>query len=192
MRSTARRTRETSKNWNDSSVAQFQAAMRGIAAERGLGLVSSARMFALVNTSAADALISCWRAKYDYAYWRPVTAIPLADTDGNPATEADPTWAPLVVTPPYPEYTSGHACFIGSVAQGLSHLFGSRQIDVDVSSAVTGTSRHFDTAFELNRETMNARIWLGIHFRAAMTDGNRLGQRTAAYVTDHEFGPTRH
>jgi hypothetical protein len=57
---------------------------------------------------------------------------------------------------------------------------------------VTGTSRHFDTAVELNRETMDARIWLGLHFRAAMTDGNRLRQRTAAYVTDHEFGPTRH
>jgi hypothetical protein len=183
---------ETALFWNDSAVAQFQAAMRGIVAQRGLGLVSSARMFALVNTSTADALISCWRAKYDYAYWRPITAIPLADTDGNSATEADPTWAPLVVTPPYPEYPSGHACIIGSVAQGLGHLFGPRHIDVDVSSAVTGTSRHFDTAVELNRETKNARIWLGLHFRAAMTDGNRLGQRTAAYVTDHKFGPTRH
>lgn len=179
---------ETALFWNDSAVAQSQAAMRNIVAERGMGLVASARMFALINTGTADALISCWRAKYDFAFWRPITAIPLAGTDGNPATEADPAWLPLVTTPPYPEYPSGHACIIGSVAQGLSHLFGSRHIDLDISSAVTGTSRHFDTASELNRETMDARIWLGLHFRAAMTDGNRLGQRTAGYVARHAFG----
>jgi hypothetical protein len=136
-------------------------------------------------------LIACWRAKYDDPFWRPITAIHLADTDGNPATDADPTWAPLVATPPYPEYPSGHACITGAVSRGLSHLFGSRDIDLDVSSAVTGTSRHYDTASQLNRETMNARIWLGIHFRTAMTDGNRLGQRTTAYVADREFERTR-
>ncbi len=181
---------ETALFWNDNAVAQYQAAMRDIAAERGLGMVRSARMFALVNTSTADANISCWRAKYDYAYWRPITAIQLADTDGNPATEADPTWASLVPTPPYPDYPSGHACITGAVARGLSGLFRPRHIDLDVNSAVTGTSRHFDTASELNRETQNARIWLGIHFRRAMTDGNQLGQQTAAYVANHEFRRT--
>ena len=187
---------ETARFWNDNAVAQYQAGMRSSAAERDLGLTRSARMFALVNTSMADALIACWRAKYDYAYWRPITAIHLADTDGNPATEADPTWTPLVPTPPgtppYPDYPSGHACITGSVTRGLSHVFGSRHIDLDISSAVTNTSRHYDTASQLNRETENARIWLGIHFRAAMTDGNKLGQRTAAYVADHEFERKRH
>jgi hypothetical protein len=182
---------ETALFWNDNAVAQSQAAMRSLMAERGMGLVDGARMFALVNTGIADALIACWRAKYDFAYWRPVTAIPLADPDGNPATVADPAWTPLVPTPPYPEYPSGHACIIGSVTQGLSHLFGSRRIDLDYSSAVTGTSRHFDTASELNRETKNARIWLGLHFRAAMTDGNRLGQRTVGYVAKHAFERTK-
>ena len=182
---------ETARFWNDNAVAQYQTAMHGIAAERRLGIVRSARMLALVNTSTADALIACWRAKYDDPFWRPITAIHLADTDGNPATDDDPTWAPLVATPPYPEYPSGHACITGAVSRGLSHLFGSRDIDLDVSSAVTGTSRHYDTASQLNRETMNARIWLGIHFRTAMTDGNRLGQRTTAYVADREFERTR-
>lgn len=133
------------------------------------GLVHSVRMFALTNT--ADALIGCWRAKYDEAFWQPITAIHLADTDCNPATTADPTWTPLATTPPYHEYPSGHACVTGSVTRSLGLLFGPRDLGLDVSSAVTGTSRHFDTARELNRETKNARIWLGFHFRKAMTDG---------------------
>jgi hypothetical protein len=185
---TAKQT-ETALFWNDSAVAQFQATMRSIAAERGLGLVDSSRMFAFVNTAMADSLIGCWRAKYDDAYWRPITAIHLADTDGNPATAADPSWTPLAATPPYPEYPSGHACIVGSVVRSLGDLLGSRRLDLDVSSAATGTSRHFDTASQLNRETMNARIWLGIHFRRAMTDGNRLGQETASYVVSREFQP---
>ena len=182
---------QTALFWNDNSVAQYQTAMRSLAAERRFDAVRSARMFALVNTAAADALIGCWRAKYDDAFWRPITAIPLAGTDGNPSTRPDAEWLPLVTTPPYPEYTSGHACITGSVTRGLSIVLGSPSIDLDVSSAVTGTSRHYDTASELNRETMNARIWLGIHFRTAMTDGNRLGRRTAAYVAHHEFQRSR-
>lgn len=180
---------ETARFWNDNAVAQFQATMRSITAERGLGLVDSSRMFALVNTAMADSLIGCWRAKYDDAYWRPITAIHLGDTDGNRATAADPSWTPLAATPPYPEYPSGHACIVGSVVRSLGHLFGPRRLALDVSSAATGTSRHFDTASQLNRETMDARIWLGFHFRRAMTDGNRLGRTTASYVVSHEFQP---
>ena len=76
-------------------------------------------MLAILNMTTADAAISCWRAKYGTAYWRPSTAIQLADTDGNPATTADPTWTPLVANPPYPDYPSGHACLTGATANGL-------------------------------------------------------------------------
>lgn len=180
---------QTALFWNDNAVAQLQVAMRGTAADRGLGLVRGARMFALANTSMADSLIGCWRAKYDEAYWRPITAIHLADTDGNPRTSPDPTWTPLAPTPPYPEYPSGHACVIGSATRSLSLLFGSGDLDLDISSAITGTTRHYGSARTLNRETKDARIWLGFHFRRAMTDGNLLGRRTAAYVASHEFEP---
>lgn len=183
---------QTALFWNDNAVVQYQASLRGVAAERDFGLVRSARMFALVNTSMADSLIACWRAKYDDPFWRPITAIRLADTDGNPATQADPAWTPLAPTPPYPEYPSGHACITGSVARGLRHILGSRDIDIDVSSVVTGTSRHYDTTSQLNRETKNARIWLGFHFRRAMNDGNLLGRRTASYVAGHEFERVSH
>ena len=181
---------ETALFWNDNSVAQFQAGMRGVAATRDLALVRGARMFAMVNTGTADALISCWRAKYDQAFWRPITAIQLAGSDGNPDSRRDASWTPLVTTPPYPEYTSGHACVTGSVAGGLSQLFGARHLDLDVTSTVTGTTRHFGTAADLNSETINARIWLGLHFRTAVEVGNRLGRRAATYVARHEFQST--
>jgi hypothetical protein len=95
---------------------------------------------------------------------------PAAATDGNPATTADPAWTPLLPPPPYPDYTG---------------------IDLDVSSSVTGTTRHFDTVAALDAETMNARIWLGFHFRRAMTDGNLLGHRAAEWTIAHELRPTR-
>jgi hypothetical protein len=187
------RTPEQTENamfWTDNVPVQFQAGVRDLVTRHGLDIVRSARTFAVLNASGADAAISCWRAKFDFAFWRPITAIQLADTDDNPATVADPGWTPLIVTPPYPEYPSGHACLVGAVARGLSALFGARHIDLNVSSAATMTTRHYETARKLNTDTMNGRIWLGIHFRRAMTDGNGLGQDAAAYVLRHAFQPT--
>lgn len=181
---------ETANFFDDNSVRQYQAGMRDEVTRRGYDLLASARAFALLGSTTGDALIACWRAKYDFAYWRPLTAITLADTDGNPATVADPGWLPLVDNPPYPEYVSGHACVTGAASGILSHLFGADSIDLNVSSAVTGTDRHYRTAAKLDRDTMNARIWLGLHFRRAMIDGNLLGHDVADWGSTHYFQPT--
>jgi hypothetical protein len=173
--------------WNANAIVQYQTAMRDQVTRRGYGIVRSARAFAMLSTSTADSLVGCWRAKYDNAFWRPITAIREADTDGNPATVADPMWTPLATTPPYPDYLSGHACLTGAATETMGHLFGRRSIDLDVASTVTGTTRHYDSTAALDAETMNARIWLGFHFRKAMTDGNRLGHESAGYVIRHEF-----
>jgi PAP2 superfamily len=183
---------ETALFWSANAVLQYEAALRGQVAERGMDIADSARAFALLSTSMADALIACWRSKYDYAYWRPITAIRLAGTDGNPATDADANWAPLVQTPPYPEYVSGHASITGAATGTFSYLFGPRSLDLDIPALLTTTSRHFDSAAALDAETMNARIWLGLHFRKAMTDANRLGHRTARWTIGHEFMPRHH
>jgi hypothetical protein len=148
-------------------------------------------MFAIINMSAADALIACWRAKYDFAFWRPVTAIQLGDTDGNRDTIAEPTWTPLQPTPAYPDYTAGHACMTGAVSKGASALFGRDDIDLFISSSATGTTRHYTDARTLNRDTMDARVWLGIHFRKAVIDGNRLGRKVARFSLARYFQPTR-
>ena len=181
---------ETALFWNANVVPQYLAAMRDQVTRRELDIVESSRAFVLLNTAAADAAIACWRAKYDYAYWRPITAIRMADTDGNDATEPEAGWTPLVQTPPYPDYTSGHACLIGAASNTFAYLFGADTIDLNVSSSITGTSRHFDTADSLDEETMNARIWLGIHFRKAMTDGNQLGHDVSNWGITHYFEPT--
>lgn len=181
---------ETANFFNYNSVSQYQAGMRDEVTRRGYDLLASARAFALLGSTTGDALIACWRAKYDYAYWRPITAITLANTDGNPATVADPDWLPLVDNPPYPEYVSGHACITGATSGALSYLFGADSIDLNISSAVTGTDRHYRTAARLDRDTINARIWLGLHFRQAMIDGNRLGHNAADWGITHYFQPT--
>jgi hypothetical protein len=181
---------ETALFWNANVVLQYQAAMRDQVTRRGLDIVESSRAFALLNATTADALIACWRVKYDVPFWRPITAIRLADTDGNDATSPQADWTPLTQSPPYPEYPSGHACVTGTMSNTLAYLFGPATIDLNVSSSVTGTSRHYDTAGSLDEETMNARLWLGIHFRRAMTDGNRLGHDVSNYGITHFFQPT--
>ena len=76
----------------------------------------------------ADAAIAAWDAKYTYAFWRPVTAIRNGDTDGNDDTVADPSWSPFIVTPPFPDYVSGHSTFSGAAAVVLAALFGADEI----------------------------------------------------------------
>jgi hypothetical protein len=178
---------ETALFWSANVVQQYQVALGQELAERGWNMARTARAFALLGTGTADSLISCWRAKYDYGYWRPITAIRLAGDDGNRATRPDPAWTPLVPTPPYPDYTSGHACVTGAMTETFGYLFGKRSIDVDITSPVTATTRHYATTTALDAETMNARIWLGLHFRRAMTDGNHLGHRAAAWTISHEL-----
>ncbi len=141
----------------------------------------------MFDASLADSAIACWRAKYDFEFWRPVTAIALADTDPNPATEVVPGWAPLRPTPPYPDYPSGHACFTGSVSGSLDNLFGAGPLDrpYTMLSNIAGVpDRSYATTDALDAETMNARIWNGFHYRTAMTDGNALGHAVADTVAD--------
>jgi hypothetical protein len=168
-------------------------AIRDQIADRHLDIVDSARTLAVFTSSLADASIACWRAKYDFKFWRPVTAIALADTDDNPATEVVPGWAALRNTAPYPDYTSGHACFTGTVSGSLDNLFGAGQLTpaYTMPSFVDGVpDRSYTTTDALDTETINARIWNGFHFRSAMTDGNALGHAIADFAVANYFQPT--
>jgi hypothetical protein len=168
-------------------------AIRDQITDRHLDIVDSARTLAVFNGSLADVSIACWRAKYDFKFWRPVTAIALADTDGNPDTNIVPGgWSSLRPTAPYPDYTSGHACFTGAVSGSLDNLFGAGQLTpaYTMPSLIDGVAdRSYATTDALDIETMNARIWNGFHFRTAMTDGNALGHSVADYVVAHNFQP---
>jgi hypothetical protein len=177
---TARQAR-TAVFWNFNVALMFNAAMRDLAERERMGAREAATMFAAVNMTTADSAITCWRAKFDHPFWRPVTAIHEAATDGNPATTADRTWTPLVESPPYPDYTSGHQCLTASVATGLAQLAGSDRIDLNVTSQATGVpvTRHYTSARQMARQAFLSRIWLGIHFRTAMQDGRSIGRQSS-------------
>jgi len=175
--------------WVASAALIWNPVLRQIVLGLGLDESEAARTFALMNVAGADARIACWEAKYAFNFWRPVTAIQHADEDGNPATDADPTWTPLIATPNFPEYVSGHATVSGAMATVLRLLFGD-----DPGVAFTATSptnpgfeRHWATFSEGVREVIDARVYSGIHFRSSDERGARLGRQVARFAARHAF-----
>jgi hypothetical protein len=149
------------------AVAQWNAVARNLVDQYAIDFGDSALLFAMVNLSAADALINCWNDKYYWDFWRPWTAIQRADEDGNPATEPDPSWTALL-TAPYPEHPSGHLATDGAYLRVLLMFFGTDEIGFDVtSSRFPGELRHFDRFSDALEEIIEARIWAGLHFRTA-------------------------
>ena len=177
--------------WLASAALIWNPVLRQVALGLGLDESETARDFALMNMAGADARIACWDAKYAFNFWRPVTAIQRAGEDGNRATDADPGWTPLVATPNFPEYVSGHATVSGAMAAILALLF-----DDDPGVAFTATSptnagfeRHWTTFSEGVREVIDARVYSGIHFRSSDERGARLGRQVGRFVARHALKP---
>jgi hypothetical protein len=140
----------------------------------------------------ADAAIACWEAKYHYVTWRPVTAIPLEASIGNPGITVNPgdaTWMPLFATPGHPEYPSAHGTISGAAATALAGVFGDKThftMDNDLAIGVTRSFHSFSQALE---EVKNARIVAGIHFRFSTDAGSTVGTEVANWVLDHALLP---
>jgi hypothetical protein len=177
--------------WDDPRLVEWDIKRR-LAATHRLGTLQTARMFAMVDVAAVDALIACYQEKKYWSLWRPVTAIPLADTDGNPATTADPAWTPLRVTAPSTEYPSGHACFTSATVVALRKFFGRDDLSISAYSADSGTTRSYDSLSAALAELLEARVWAGVHFRTASVDGERLAATVTRDVLRHEFGRRGH
>jgi hypothetical protein len=178
---------ETALFYTENAAQQYNRALRGFVSGRELNLRDAARALAMADTTMADALIACWDAKDTYAFWRPVTAIPAGDTDGNSRTTADPNWLPLRPTPNHPEYPSAHNCLAGALSESLSEITGSDTINLDVSSTVTGTTRHYRRADDLKRDIVNARVFVGFHWRTSGEVGFTLGTDVASWALHHYF-----
>jgi hypothetical protein len=176
--------------WHDRNSVHWQF-KRNLAVTGNLDVVATARLFAMIDMIGEDASVACNSAKERWSFWRPVTAVRLADTDGNPRTTADPDWTPLLATPPFPDYPSGHSCATGSRMTTYQHFFGRDDVPFSASSVVTGTTRHFDSFSSAKAELIEARIWGGIHFRTADVDGEALGEAISKYGTSHFFRPRR-
>lgn len=150
-------------------------------------LADNAHFAAQLWVTHADATIACFETKYSLLAWRPFSAINFADSDGNAATDADPTWTPFVPTPPHPEYPAAHGCAGASMAETFKLLFGTGEVRFDFTSNATSTSQHYATPQELLDDITSARIAGGMHFRFSLVDGEALGKSVADFVAQTKF-----
>lgn len=194
LNSTTRTAEQTNiaKFWLTSAFVIWNGVLRQIALGLDLDESEAARDFALMNVAGADARIACWDAKYAFNFWRPVTAVQHADEDGNPRTDADPGWTPLVATPNFPEYVSGHTAGSGAMATILTLLFDDDPgVPFTATSATNpGFERRWTTFSEGVREVIDARVFAGIHFRSSDERGAHLGRQVARFVATHAFRRT--
>ena len=169
-------------HWNE--IAQ------SVASGEGNSLAENARLFALLNFALADAGISSWDAKYLYNYFRPVTAIRVADRDGNEATEADPAWTPLIPTPPFPSYTSGHSTFSAAAATVLAGFFGTDAVAFTTGSdGLPAVTRSFTSLWSAAEEAGMSRIYGGMHWSFDNTEGLAGGRSVGRLVVDTLLRP---
>jgi len=179
---------ESATFWHDRESVNW-GIKRQLAVTQRLSVLQTARMFALVDLSVADAGTACFREKDRWSFWRPITAIREADTDGNSRTVPDPGWTPLLVTPPFPEYPSGHAAGTGARMSAFGAFFGKDKIAFSGFSVAANATRHFTSFSKALAELIEARIWGGLHFRTADLHGAAQGVAVTAYAVSHYFKP---
>lgn len=178
--------------YSENAISQWNRALRGIAEKHLSKLGDSARLFALANMAMADAIITAWDSKKYYFYWRPLTAIQEGETDGNPQTAGDPAWQPLINNPNYPDYISGANSIAGSITRTLQLFFRTDNMTFDVTSVAPKaiiTKRTYNHFSDGAQDVVNARIYLGIHFRTADEVARTQSRRVAQWVYRHVLLP---
>ena len=188
---------EIAKFWVESSPQMWNQIALNIIAQKNMGAWQVARLLALLQMSEADAYIGSFDAKLYYFRWRPVTAIHLADTDGNPNTTADATWevvgwnpaGPPDVrywpTPPVPDYSSAHATAGGAGSEVIKNFFGSDKMNFNSASTSYPSTRNFTSLSGAARENSLSRIYVGYHFRQACMAGEQQGKSIGTWIFDH-------
>nr|WP_161501232.1 Ig-like domain-containing protein [Rhodopirellula sp. SM50] len=178
---------EIARFWADGAgtstpVGHWNVIAGDAALAEGNSISENARLFAALNLSLGDAAIVAWNAKYRYDFWRPETAIRAGSSDGNPDTLADPSWTPLVISPPFPEYVSGHSTYSGAAAAILTATFGPGYAFIATSEGLPGISRAFNSFDEAAEEAGRSRVYGGIHYDFSNQDGLEAGRSLASYV----------
>jgi hypothetical protein len=203
----APRNTDMARFWSGNFVIQWNQAARDIAIDRQLSIGDTARLLALANLAGADAGIAVWDSKLHYNFWRPSTAIQLGDTDGNNGTVADAGWTPFIQSnhfpagsqnPPYPDYVSGANGLTGAFTATLQLFFGTDWVPFEVykatpaSVAICTNPRVYRRISDAAGEVVEARIYLGIHFRTADVEARRLGARVAFNTFVNALRPVKH
>jgi hypothetical protein len=163
-----------------------------LAGQRGNTLEENARLLAALNVAMADAVISCWDTKYEFNYWRPITGIREAAGDGNDGTQADAAWTPLLVTPNFPAYTSGHSTVSGAAAAVLAGFFGTDTIAFTLpSQSPAFAARSYTSLSGMARESADSRLFGGIHWRFDNEVGLDVGGAVGQYVMANFLRPAQ-
>jgi hypothetical protein len=147
----------------------------------GREVTRNARLFAAVTAALNDTEIAVFEAKYHYNFWRPLTAIRNGDLDGNEATERDPGWLPLIVTPIQPEYPCAHCMIAATIATLIRIEVANEPVPLlsTVSNTLPGVTRRWTRPEDVVAEVSNARIWDGVHYRNSAEVGTRMGEQVA-------------
>lgn len=177
----------TGRFWNGAIQNYWNEITQTASLAHHLTTAQNARLFALLNLSFADTVIAFYDAKYTFNFWRPVTAIRAAATDGNPETTADPNWLPEVGnTTPDPSYPGAHAAVSAAGSEVLTSFLHEREFDFVVTSEVlAGVTRSFDSFPAAAQEATLSRVFAGVHFIFDLTAGRRLGDDVADFVVDN-------
>ena len=180
--------------WVGNNINQYNQAMRDVAVQHGMDLVDAVHLLAVGEIVTTDAGIACFDSKFFYQFWRPITAIRNADKDGNPDTTADPTWQALLGVPGHPEYPSQHGCFTAAFVDAIASVLKTKHIDLTLwggqnGSNVLTTTQHFDNAEDVVKQVVDARVWLGFHYRNSVVQGEKLGDDVATWELKQFFKP---
>jgi hypothetical protein len=178
--------------------AQWNNVARDVSRDRGLSLVETARLFAMLNVAIHDGFQLSQSSKFTYGLWRPVTAIQRADEDLNPDTDADKDWLPLLVTPPYPAYAGNNACIGASAARTLANVLGTDDVSFSVTwlgligpPSTPDVTREYDTFWSLAVEEERSRVWGGIHYSFDGSASQVSCVKSADYIFSHVMRPNR-
>jgi hypothetical protein len=180
--------------WAEPSPSGWSRVGNLVSAHYGYDLHETARLQALLNMAMADGFVVGWYQKRYFAFWRPVTAIRKADTDGNPATEPDVSWLSLRPTPPLPDYPSTHSVLGGAAAEVLRRFTRTDVFPfcmVSTTSTPSGTQRCWDSFTQAELENAESRVLAGFHFRFAIETGVKVGRKIGDFATQHAPRPLR-
>jgi hypothetical protein len=178
--------------WAEPSPSGWSRVGNLVSARYGYDLHRAARLQALLNMAMADGFIVGWYQKRHFAFWRPLTAIRKADTDGNPITEPDPSWLSLRPTPPLPDYPSTHSLLGGAAAEILRRFTGTNGFPFCMTSTTStppGTERCWDSFTQAELENAESRVLAGFHFRFAIETGVHVGHKIGSFAMRHALQP---
>ena len=173
-----------------SAVQVYNPAARQVSAAQNKSVSQNAHDFAILAMAVCDGLISSMDTKYHYNRWRPVTAIREADIDGNPSTEPDTGWLPLITTPPFPSYPSAHASAGGAARRVLEHLYGKDGFSITLTSPTApNVTLHYTAWKQITDDIDDARIFGGIHFPYDQKAGAQQGWQVGSYILETQLLP---